>query len=99
MKKIEVIMMLAMIGLAPMDSIAVAQNKAPAKKTEQQIRKQQWKKGNKYGRGAVVTNHRWHKLQAPPTGYHWVRDGNDFILVATATGVIANAEISDEPSS
>lgn len=91
MRKLAAIIMSALIGLTPMGGVAMAQNKAPAKKTEQQVKKQQWKKGGKYsGRGSNVSNHSRYKLQAPPKGHRWVRDGNDFLLVATATGVIAS---------
>jgi Ni/Co efflux regulator RcnB len=38
----------------------------------------------------VVNDWRGHHLKAPPRGYHWVQNGNDFILVAIASGVIAN---------
>lgn len=38
----------------------------------------------------VVDNWRNHRLSAPPRGYHWVQAGNDYVLAAIATGVIAN---------
>ncbi len=31
-----------------------------------------------------------HNLRAPPRGYHWVQSGNDFLLVAITTGIIAD---------
>jgi len=37
----------------------------------------------------VVNNWRAHRLSAPPRGYHWVQYGADYMLVAIATGVIA----------
>jgi Ni/Co efflux regulator RcnB len=37
----------------------------------------------------VVSDWRVHHLHAPPRGYHWVEVGPDFLLVAIATGVIA----------
>ena len=38
-----------------------------------------------------VTDWRARRLREPPRGYRWVRsDNNDFLLVAIATGVIAN---------
>jgi len=40
-------------------------------------------------RNYVVDDWRGHRLSAPPRGYHWVQSGNDYILVAIATGVIA----------
>ena len=40
-------------------------------------------------RGYVVDDWRGHRLSAPPHGYHWVQSGGDYLLVAIATGVIA----------
>ena len=37
----------------------------------------------------VVTNYRsYHRLYNPPRGYHWVRSGNDAVLVAVTSGLI-----------
>lgn len=38
----------------------------------------------------VVVNHREHRLAAPPRGKQWVQVGADYVLVAVATGIIAN---------
>jgi Ni/Co efflux regulator RcnB len=37
----------------------------------------------------VVDDWRGHNLSAPPHGYHWVQSGNDYILIAITTGIIA----------
>ena len=37
----------------------------------------------------VVDDWRSHHLKAPPRGYHWVQTGNDYVLAAIATGIIA----------
>ena len=37
----------------------------------------------------VVNDWRGHHLSAPPRGYHWVQSGNDYILIAIASGIIA----------
>jgi Ni/Co efflux regulator RcnB len=37
----------------------------------------------------VVDDWRGHHLSAPPRGYHWVQTGGDYVLVAIATGIIA----------
>ena len=37
----------------------------------------------------VVDDWRGHHLSAPPRGYHWVQTGGDYVLVAVATGIIA----------
>jgi Ni/Co efflux regulator RcnB len=38
----------------------------------------------------VVVNPRSHRLYAPPRGHQWVQVGSDYVLVAIATGLIAN---------
>lgn len=37
----------------------------------------------------VVDDWRNHHLNAPPRGYQWVQTGGDYVLVAIATGIIA----------
>ena len=38
----------------------------------------------------VVNDWRAHHLSAPPRGHQWVQVGGDYVLVAVATGLIAN---------
>jgi len=58
---------------------------------------ERWSRGdrlpNQYRQNQYVeSNWRQHGLRQPPRGYHWVRnDGNDYFLVAIATGLIAEA--------
>jgi Ni/Co efflux regulator RcnB len=51
-----------------------------------------WERGHRYdGRVVIVNDYRTRHLRQPPHGYHWVRaDNNDLLLVAIATGVIAD---------
>ena len=42
----------------------------------------------------VVDDWRGHRLSAPPRGYQWVQAGSDYLLVAIATGVIAQLLIN-----
>lgn len=51
-----------------------------------------WERGHRYdGRVIVVNDYRERHLREPPRGYRWQRaDNNDFLLVAVATGVIAD---------
>jgi Ni/Co efflux regulator RcnB len=37
-----------------------------------------------------VNDYRRYHLRQPPRGYHWVRAGNDYVLAAIATGLIAD---------
>ncbi len=42
----------------------------------------------------VVDDWRGHRLNAPPRGYQWVQTGGDYVLVAIATGIIAQILLS-----
>ncbi|MBQ0133247.1 MAG: RcnB family protein [Comamonas sp.] len=42
----------------------------------------------------VVSDWRGHRLHQPPRGYHWVRHGGDYMLVAIASGVITQLIIN-----
>ena len=42
----------------------------------------------------VVNDWRERRLHEPPHGYHWVRSGDDFVLAAIATGVIADIALN-----
>ncbi|MNR90400.1 hypothetical protein D3C72_213840 [compost metagenome] len=41
------------------------------------------------GHQYVVNDWRSHRLSPPPRGYNWVQTGGDYVLIAIATGVIA----------
>ena len=43
----------------------------------------------------VVSDWRARHLSAPPRGHHWVRAGNDYVLAAIATGVIAQVLLNN----
>lgn len=55
-----------------------------------------WARGQRYydyysGPIYVVHDYPQYRLRQPPYGYHWVRDDRgDFLLVAIATGIIAD---------
>jgi Ni/Co efflux regulator RcnB len=38
----------------------------------------------------VVTDYRTYRLSPPPRGHQWVQVGSDYVLIAIATGLIAN---------
>ncbi len=50
-----------------------------------------------YYRGShyVVDDWRGHGLGYPPRGYHWVQAGGDYLLVAVASGIIAQILIGN----
>ena len=43
----------------------------------------------------VVNDWRARHLSAPPKGHQWVRAGNDYVLAAIATGIIAQVLLSN----
>jgi Ni/Co efflux regulator RcnB len=54
----------------------------------------EWHRGGRVpaeyrNRQYVVNDWRSHRLSAPPRGYQWVQVGGDYVLVAIATGIIA----------
>ncbi|VVT11273.1 Regulator RcnB of Ni and Co efflux [Sphingomonas sp. EC-HK361] len=64
--------------------------KAPARVTYRH-----WAKGQRFDRRYAQNyreidyrQYRDRRLYAPPRGYHWVRSGNDAVLVAVASGLI-----------
>jgi Ni/Co efflux regulator RcnB len=51
----------------------------------------QWHQGDHYsGNSVVVNNYSYYRLRPPPPGYQWVQDGSQFVLVAVASGIIAD---------
>jgi Ni/Co efflux regulator RcnB len=48
-------------------------------------------RGSRY----VVTDWRQRHLSAPPRGHQWIRAGNDYVLAAIATGLIAQVLLSN----
>lgn len=58
----------------------------------------QWHRGDRmpsaYRGNAYVVDYRRYGLSAPPRGYHYVRSGNDAVLAAITTGVIASVIVS-----
>jgi Ni/Co efflux regulator RcnB len=54
----------------------------------------EWRRGERLPaefrhRQYFVNDWRGHHLSAPPRGHRWVQHGNDYVLVAVASGVIA----------
>jgi Ni/Co efflux regulator RcnB len=52
---------------------------------------QGWRSGQRYtGSRQVVSNWSDYHVQRPPSGYEYVRDGNQLVLISIASGVIAS---------
>ena len=59
-----------------------------------------WQRGARFSRFngdryAVISDWNRYQLRRPPDGYHWVRSGSDFVLVAIGTGIIADIALSN----
>jgi hypothetical protein len=57
-------------------------------------RERRWSRGQYLprhyrSRNYVVYDYGRYRLRPPPRGYHWVRHGDDYLLAAIATGLIA----------
>lgn len=90
MKLLSRFLALAVLATSFSGAIAVAQDHHDNHKY---VRHDEWKKGAKIGhydwaRGEHFDYTHYH-LQAPPRGYEWREVDGNFILAATATGVIA----------
>jgi len=53
-----------------------------------------WKKGDRFDRHRaanyrVINTPRSYRLYNPSRGYHWVRSGNDAVLVGITSGIVA----------
>ena len=59
----------------------------------------EWRRGGHIppeyrNRQYFVSDWRAHRLSPPPRGYQWVQVGGDYVLVAIATGIIAQLILS-----
>ena len=59
-----------------------------------QPRYKSWRKGDRFDRRyardyRVISSPRMYRLYNAPRGYHWVRSGNDAVLVGVTSGIIA----------
>ncbi len=51
----------------------------------------EWHSGDHYSGGRqYVSNWDTYHLRQPPQGYEWVQDGSEFVLIAVASGIIAD---------
>ena len=58
----------------------------------------QYRRGDRFDRNhawryAEIDYRQYHRLRPPPRGYHWVRNGDDALLVGIASGVVASIMI------
>ena len=49
-----------------------------------------WHQGDRYNGGREAVDWRHHHLHQPPSGYEWVQSGNQFVMIAVTTGIIAS---------
>lgn len=57
----------------------------------------QWHQGDHYqGNRYAVNNWQHYHLRPPPPGYQWVQDGGQFVMIAVASGVIADIIVNSQ---
>jgi Ni/Co efflux regulator RcnB len=49
-----------------------------------------WHEGDHYNGGRETVDWHQHHLHQPPQGYEWVQSGDQFVLIAVTTGIIAS---------
>ncbi len=55
----------------------------------------QWHNGDHYdGNRAVVSDWNHYHVRRPPSGYEWVHDGNQLVMIAIGTGLVASALVN-----
>ena len=64
------------------------------RQAERRQDRHRWRQGQRldrrYGSYSTVNDWRARRLPAPRRGYHWVRQGDDYVLAALAGGLIAS---------
>jgi hypothetical protein len=56
-----------------------------------------WHPGDHYdGQRYAVQNWGYYHLRQPPAGYEWVQDGSQFVLIAVASGIIADIILNSQ---
>ncbi len=56
-----------------------------------------WHQGDRYdGQRYAVQNYGYYHLRQPPAGYEWVQDGSQFVLIAVASGIIADIILNSQ---
>ena len=62
-------------------------------RNDNRFQQHRWNRGDRFDRRyasnyMVISNPGYYRLRPAPYGYHWVRSGNDAVLVAVASGII-----------
>ncbi|THD36688.1 MAG: hypothetical protein E7773_06710 [Sphingomonas sp.] len=90
-------MLASPVAITPASAAPQRHDRYQANRHGQQApRYHQWSRGQRFDRRYAQNyreipnwqQYRGRRLYAPPRGYHWVRSGNDAVLVAVAGGLI-----------
>jgi len=62
---------------------------------QQRFEHRNWQRGQRFDRRyapnyQVIAVPRTYRLRPAPRGYHWVRSGNDAVLIGITTGIVAS---------
>jgi Ni/Co efflux regulator RcnB len=90
---------LTLAGATAAEAMPVHHGYMPARHVVVGPRGHVWVRGDHFrpafGRPAMVSNWGFYHLRRPPIGYHWVREGDRFLLIALATGLIADIAMAN----
>jgi len=85
---------LIFFGICGTPMMALAQHDDYHHDDQHYVHHDEWKKGyhmnhDDWNRGEHVDDWRSHHLRQPPRGYEWREVDGNYVLAATATGIIA----------
>ena len=97
MKKLIAVMAgIAMLAPAAVEAKPVNHGQMVSRQAHAKNNWRTFRKGERFDRSRaqnyrVVDYHSYRsRLRPPPRGYHWVRSGNDAVLVAITSGIVAS---------
>lgn len=62
---------------------------APSRRATMTRHRGEWKRGERFEGHRYVLDWRRHHVRQPPRGYQWVHEGNQYLMIAIGSGVIA----------
>jgi len=102
MKKLATLLLAATVIAAPLlattEASAQDHRRPVVVERDVHVKKYKWSRGHRMTSAERrhmrdVRDYHRYRLSAPPRGYRWVQVDNDFLLIGSVNGVIANIVI------
>ncbi|KRB60309.1 hypothetical protein ASE04_24885 [Rhizobium sp. Root708] len=102
MKKLTTLLLAATVIAAPLlattEASAQDHRRPVVVERDVHVKKYKWSRGHRMSQAERrnmrdVRDYHRYRLSAPPRGYRWVQVNNDFLLIGSVNGVIANIVI------